>query len=249
MSLIKVGISGANGRMGKAIESMINLKSNKFELVARLTSSSTKEDVENSCQVCDVIIDFSKPGSLKNLMQFAEISSTNIVIGTTALESEHFQYIEAAARDVAIVYAPNTSLGANLLEDLSIRAASILNGYDAEIIEAHHKYKKDSPSGTALAIGKSIAKTRQIDFDANAVFDRSSKGLRQKDDITFSSIRGGGIFGEHEIMFAGDNEVISIGHKALSRDAFAEGAVFVASWVVDKAPGLYSMRDVLGLDK
>ena len=81
------------------------------------------------------------------------------------------------------------------------------------------------------------------------MFDRSSKGLRQKDDITFSSIRGGGIFGEHEIMFAGDNEVISIGHKALSRDAFAEGAVFVASWVVDKAPGLYSMRDVLGLDK
>lgn len=249
MSLIKVGISGANGRMGKAIESVINLRNNKFELVAKLTSSSTKDDVENSCQVCDVIIDFSKPGSLKHLMHFASTYSTKIVIGTTALESDHFQYIERAAKNIAVIYAPNTSLGANLLEDLSIRAANILNGYDAEIIEAHHKHKKDSPSGTALAIGKSIAKTRQIDFDANAVFDRCSRGLRQKDDITFSSIRGGGIFGEHEIMFAGDNEVISIGHKALSRDAFAEGAVYAASWVIDKAPGLYSMSDVLGLDK
>ncbi|MEM6338824.1 MAG: 4-hydroxy-tetrahydrodipicolinate reductase [Pseudomonadota bacterium] len=249
MSLIKVGISGANGRMGKAIESVISLKSDKFELVAKLTSSSTKSEVEKSCRACDVIIDFSKPGSLKHLMHFASKFSAKIVIGTTALEREHFRYIEEAAKNVAVVYAPNTSLGANLLEDLSIRAASILNGYDAEIVEAHHKYKKDSPSGTALAIGKSIAKARKIDFDANAVFDRCSRGLRQKDDITFSSIRGGGIFGEHEILFAGDNEVISIGHKALSRDAFAEGAVYAASWIASREPGLYSMRNVLGLDK
>lgn len=249
MSLIKVGISGANGRMGKAIETMVGSKNNNFELTAKLTSSSTKDDVESSCRVCDVIIDFSKPGSLKHLMHFAAKSSTNIVVGTTALESEHFQYMEEAAKDIAVIYAPNTSLGANLLEDLSVRAASVLNDYDAEIIEAHHKHKKDSPSGTALAVGKSIAKTRQIDFDASAVFDRCKRGLRQKDDITFSSIRGGGIFGEHEVIFAGNHEVITIGHRALSREAFAEGAVFAAFWIIGKAPGLYSMRDVLGLDK
>lgn len=247
MRLIKVGISGANGRMGKAIESIID-SNNHFALSAKLTSSSTKDDIKNSCLLCDVIIDFSTPGSLKNLMHFAANSSTNIIIGTTALESEHFQYIEAAAQKIAVVYAPNTSLGANLLEDLSIKAARILNDYDAEVIEAHHRNKKDAPSGTALAIGKCIANARKIDFDTNAIFNRSSKGLRQKDDITFSSIRGGGIYGEHEIIFAGDNEVVTIGHKALSRDAFAEGAVYAASWIIGKKPGLYSMRDVLGLD-
>lgn len=247
MSLIKVGINGANGRMGKAIESVISSKKDRFELVAKLTSSSTKEDIENSCKICDVIIDFSQPAGLKSLISAAIRSSTNILVGTTGLESEHLHYMELAAKDIAVIYAPNTSLGANLLEDLSIRAANILDGYDAEIIEAHHKHKKDSPSGTALAIGKSIAKTRQIDFDSNAVFDRCSQGLRQQDDITFSSIRGGGIFGEHKVIFAGDNEVITIGHSALSRAAFAEGAVFAASWLIGKKPGLYSMRDVLGL--
>ena len=247
MSLIKIGISGANGRMGKTIESLISSKKGRFELAAKLTSSSTKEDIENSCKICDVIIDFSQPTGLKALMHSAAKFPTNILVGTTGLESEHFRYIETAAKNIAVIYAPNTSLGANLLEDLSIRAASILNGYDTEIIEAHHKHKKDSPSGTALAIGESIAKTRHIDFDSNAVFDRYNKGQRQKDDITFSSIRGGGIFGEHKVIFAGDNEVITIGHSALSREAFAQGAVVAASWLIGKKPGLYSMRDVLGL--
>lgn len=246
MSLVKVGISGANGRMGNAIESVLDLKRSKFELSAKLTSSSTKKDIENSCRVCDIIIDFSRPEGLKDLMQFAAEFSTNILVGTTALEKEHFRYMEIAAKNIAVIYAPNTSLGANLLEELSIRAADMLHNYDAEIIEAHHRNKKDSPSGTALAVGKSIAKTRQIDFNSHAVFDRCSRGARQKDDITFSSIRGGGIFGEHEIIFAGDNEVITIGHKALSRRAFAEGAVFAAFWLVGREPGLYSMRDVLG---
>ena len=247
MSLIKLGISGAKGRMGKSIESVIN-SNNDFEVVARLISSSTKDDIENFCHMCDVIIDFSNPENLKDLMYFASKTSTNIVIGTTALKDKHFKYIEDAAKNISVIYAPNTSLGANLIEDLSIRAARILQNYDTEIIEAHHKHKKDSPSGTALSIGKSIAKTKQIDFDSNAVFDRNSRGPRRKNDISFSSIRGGGIFGDHDIMFAGDHEVITISHKALSRGAFAEGAVFAASWIVNKKPGLYSMRDVLGLD-
>lgn len=247
MSLVKLGISGANGRMGKAIESIIDSQKDKYHLAAKLTSSSTKEDVENSCRSCDVIIDFSQPAALKTLIDSAAKFSTNILVGTTGLESEHFRYIEEAAKDIAVIYAPNTSLGANLIEDLSIRAAKILVGYDAEIIEAHHKNKKDSPSGTALAIGKSIAKARQIDFDSNAIFDRCNKGQRQKDDITFSSIRGGGIFGEHKVIFAGDNEVITIGHSALSREAFAQGAVLSALWLIGKKPGLYSIRDVLGL--
>ncbi len=188
------------------------------------------------------------PESLEYLTKFAVEYSTSLVVGTTALEQEHFEYLENASKSIAVIYAPNTSLGAILLEYLSMRAAKILKDYDAEIVEAHHKHKKDAPSGTAIAIGKSIAKARNVDFDTNAVFDRHVQGLRKNDDISFASVRGGGIFGEHEIIFAGDNELVTVGHRALSRAAFAEGAVFAASWIVGKSPSLYSMRDVLGLD-
>lgn len=247
MSLIKIGISGANGRMGQAVELAIKSRDQKFDLVAKLTSASTKEDVKNACKISDVIIDFAKAESLEYLTLYASKYSTNLVVGSTGLEANHFEYLENAAKNTAVVYAPNTSLGANLLEDLSMRAAEILKGYDAEIIEAHHKHKKDSPSGTAIAIGKSIAKARDIDFNEKIVLDRSAKGLRQNNDISISSVRGGGIFGEHEVIFAGDNELFTIGHRALSRSAFAEGAVFAAAWVEGKANGLYSMRDVLNL--
>ena len=167
MSLIKVGISGANGRMGQAVESVIKTRDKKFELVAKLTSASTKEDVLNACKISDVIIDFAKPDSLEYLTHYASEHSTNLVIGSTDLEAKHFEYMHNAAKTTAVIYAPNTSLGANLLEDLSMRAAEILTGYDAEIIEAHHKHKKDSPSGTAIAVAKSIAKARNIEFDKN----------------------------------------------------------------------------------
>ena len=247
MSLIKVGISGANGRMGQAIESVITSRDQKFELVAKLTSTSTKEAVENACKLSDVIIDFAKSGSLEYLTHYASEHSTNLVVGSTALEAKHFEYLEKAAKNTAVIYAPNTSLGANLLEDLSMRAANILKGYDAEIVEAHHNHKKHSPSGTAIAIGRSIAKARNIEFAENVVLDRCARGVRKNNDIGISSVRGGGIFGEHEVIFAGDNELVTVGHRALSRAAFAEGAVFASSWVADKPPGLYSMRDVLGL--
>jgi 4-hydroxy-tetrahydrodipicolinate reductase len=247
MSLIKLGINGANGKMGKEILSVINSQQNNFKILAMLTSSSSVSDVETACKLCDVIIDFSQPEAIKNLTYFAAKHFTKIVIGTTGLKSEHFQHIESAAKDTAIIYAPNTSIGANILQDLAIRATRILKDYDVEIVEAHHRYKKDSPSGTAIAIGQSIAKAKQIDFAANAIFDRYNKGPRKKDDIAFSSIRGGGIFGEHEVIFAGEDELVTIEHKALSRRAFAEGAVKAALWIAKKTPGLYSMRDVLEL--
>jgi len=138
-------------------------------------------------------------------------------------------------------------LGANLIADLSARAATVLNQYDVEIVEAHHRFKKDAPSGTALMIGKKIADVKGIDFEKNAVFDRSAKGAREDNEMSFSSIRGGGIFGECEVIFAGQYEVVSISCRALSRDAFAEGALVAAKWLVNQKPGLYSMKDVLGL--
>jgi 4-hydroxy-tetrahydrodipicolinate reductase len=247
MSLIKVGINGANGRMGAAIETVVYSQSNRFALTSRLTSESLESDIKEACKNCDVIIDFSRASSLKNLTRFAAKYSANLLVGTTGLEKDHFEYIKDASKDIAIIYAPNTSLGANLLEDLSMKAAKILNNYDVEIVEAHHKYKKDSPSGTAIAISKAIANVKGLDFDQSAVFNRAGSGLRKEYDISIASVRGGGIFGEHEVIFAGDNELVTISHRALSRLAFAEGAVYAAAWLAKAPPAIYSMRDVLDL--
>ena len=248
MKLIKVGICGANGRMGQAIESLISTKLKQFEIVAKLNSSSQTSDLALAYNISDVMIDFSVPGNLKRITELSAEKSVPRIIGTTGLQPEHFEHINYAASKVAIIYAPNTSLGANLLEALSMMAAKVLDNYDIEILEAHHKHKKDSPSGTAIAIGKSIASVKKLDFNTHAVFDRVNKGLRKSDDISFSCIRGGGIFGEHQIIFASDNEIINIEHRALSRNAFAEGALYAASWIIGKKAGLYSMRDVLNLN-
>jgi len=246
--MIKVGISGASGRMGKVLQSVIK-SYNNCTLVSTLTSSSTQDDIKNACSTCDVIIDYSSPNSIKHLIQFSILESTNIIIGTTNLNSKHLNYIKDAAKEIAIVYAPNTSLGANLLNIISIKIAKILRDYDTDIIEAHHRYKIDAPSGTALEIGQSIANAREIKFDTHVVFDRYNRSARKKDDITISSIRAGGIYGEHEVLFTGDDEVISVNHRVLSRNTFAKGALYAALWIINKKPGLYSMQDVLFLDK
>lgn len=245
MSIIKVGISGVHGKMGSAVESAINSNNSHFKLIGRLNSASKKSDIKNFCQECDVIIDFSNPEVIKDIMYFASIFLTNIVIGTTGLKDEQLRYMKLVAKDIAIVHAPNTSLGACILEDLSKRVASVLENYDVEIIESHHKYKKDSPSGTAIQLGKAIAKTKNIDFKTHAVFNRYNNGLRKNNDITFSSIRGGGIIAEHKIIFAGDHETICIEHKALTRDIFVQGALSAASWIIGKKPGIYSMGDII----
>ena len=174
-------------------------------------------------------------------------SKTRLVVGTTGLQAEHFEYLKELSKHVAVLYTTNTSLGANLVAMLSAKAAQILQGYDIEITEAHHKHKKDAPSGTALMIGQRISDALDVDFNKAAVFDRANKGERQDGEIGFSSIRAGGILGENEVLFADENELITIGSRALSRGTYADGALFVARWLSDKKPGLYSMQDVLPL--
>lgn len=247
MSIIKIGLCGANGRMGKAILESITEKADKYVLGATLGSLHTESDLSEFCHQSDVIIDFSNTNSLKNLTQAAMDSKTRLVVGTTGLQPEHFEYLEALSKHVAVLYTTNTSLGANLVAMLSAKAAQILQGYDVEIIEAHHKHKKDAPSGTALMMGKRIAEALGEDLDKVAVFDRANKGERQAGEIGFSSIRAGGILGENEVLFADENELVTIGSRALSRGAYADGALFVARWLSGKKPGLYAMQDVFPL--
>ena len=247
MGVIKIGLCGSGGRMGIAIENLLQTKTERFILQEKLGSSHTEAEMIKFCKNSDVIIDFSNPDILKNLTKMAASYKTRIVVGTTGLKEKHFKYLEALSTQVAVLYAANTSLGANLVAILAAKSAKLLKEYDVEIIEAHHKHKKDAPSGTALMIGRKIADEINVNFKDHAVFDRAGKGVRHQGEIGFSSIRGGGIYGENEVIFAGENEVISVGCRALSRAAFADGALFAAQWISDKNPGLYSMQDALQL--
>lgn len=241
---IKIGIHGASGRMGTAVIQAVS-KNNNFTLAATFASSNEIAQLGDFCFACDVIIDFSTPFALAKLLENAISCNKNILIGTTGLSSDHFTLLEQAASSIAVLHAPNTSIGANLLIEMAGRLGKILANYDAEIVDLHHRHKKDAPSGTALAIGKTIATARSCKFDDVAVLDRMKKGARQDDEIGFSSLRAGGVWGEHEVLFASDSEVITIGARALSRSVFADGALLAAKWLFGKKPGLYSMQDVL----
>ena len=245
MGIVKVLLSGANGRMGLALESLINKEPKKFKLTSKFNRICMEktDNILKACKECDVIIDFSHPDNLKTLLEISQISNTPILIGTTGFTKKHMQYIENASSKIPVLYAPNTSIGANLIAELAAQITNSLKDYDIEILETHHKNKKDAPSGTALMIGKEIANAKNINFEDYAVFDRANKeSSRRQNEIGFSSIRAGSIFGEHEVIFAGENEVIKLSTCALSRDVFAEGALKVARWVAAQKAGLYSMK-------
>jgi 4-hydroxy-tetrahydrodipicolinate reductase len=173
-----------------------------------------------------------------------------MVIGTTGLGERHIELLEQAASEIPLVYARNMSVGVNVFMALVAEAARVLGtDYDCEIIEAHHRHKVDAPSGTALAVGEAIAEARGRTLDEVAVRARDGQtGPRVPDTIGFSVIRGGDIVGEHTAMFVAPEERVEFVHRAIDRRTFARGALRAARWVVGRAPGLYSMRDVLGFD-
>ncbi len=199
----------------------------------------------------DVLIDFSgHQGTAGNAPRIAAWGK-GWVIGTTGIGPEGRAAIEAASKKIPIVWAPNMSLGVNLLFALLEQAGRALKGkgYDVEIIERHHRRKKDAPSGTALGLGQAVARGLEVDLDAVAVHGRHGvvKEDRSAAEIGFHAVRGGDIVGDHTVMFAADGEVIELSHRATSRDTFAVGALRAAAWLSGRAPGLYSMRDVLGV--
>jgi 4-hydroxy-tetrahydrodipicolinate reductase len=230
---IRLTLFAPNGRMGKAIAKAVSENPN-FAI-----------DEEHG----DVLIDFSTPDALRGSLDRAVSAGIPILIGTTGLQPEHHAAIEEAAKSVAVIHAPNTSLGINLLRDLVEQAAARLGpDWDIEILEMHHRHKVDAPSGTALMLGKSAAEGRGSTLQELSRFDRISEHphAREPGTIGYASLRGGSVAGEHLVILATEGERIELGHRAESRMIFARGALAAARFLVGKPAGLYSMRDVIG---
>lgn len=226
---IRIALFAPNGRMGKAITIAIG------------------EDVSFTIDQDepDVLIDFSSPDALPSSLERASATNIPIVVGTTGLDETAGERIAEAAKRIAVLRAPNTSLGITLLAELVQRAASILGPeWDIEIAETHHRMKADAPSGTALLLGHAAARGRGTDLDGE--FGRSGTGLSRKEGaIGFAALRGGTVAGEHDVMFLGPKERIVLSHRAENRMIFAKGALAGARFLVGKPAGLYSMHDVI----
>ncbi len=198
----------------------------------------------------EAVLDFTAPAASVGHAGLAAQAEAVHVIGTTGLDAEQNAAIARAAKHATIVQAANMSLGVNVLLALVERAARTLDpDYDIEVVEMHHRYKVDAPSGTALALGRAAAAGRGVELDRVAQKVRDGvTGARRRGDIGFATLRGGDVAGEHTVVFAGDGERVELSHKASSREVFARGAVKAALWARAKPPGLYGMKDVLGLD-
>ena len=196
--------------------------------------------------ISDVLVDFSAPDALDATLDAARKARTPVVVGTTGLVDRHHHAIDAASRDIAILQTGNTSLGVAVLSALVSKAAATLGcEWDIEIVEMHHRMKTDAPSGTALLLGEAAAKGRGVDAAVLEVTDRA--GRRNVGAIGFASLRGGTVAGEHSVIFAGEQERLTLSHHAESRTIFARGAVMAAEWLIGRAPNRYAMNDVLGL--
>jgi 4-hydroxy-tetrahydrodipicolinate reductase len=242
---IRIAIAGAGGRMGRTLIEAVG-EAPGAELAAAF---DVDDDIEAALGKADCLIDFTRPeGTLKH-MEICRKRGVHMVIGTTGMTTEQKLVIQDTSRDIPIVFAPNMAVGVNLVFKLLDTAARILNeGYDVEIVEAHHRHKVDAPSGTALRMGEVVASALGRDLAECAVYGREGvTGERPGTQIGFATVRGGDIVGDHTVMFIGTGERVEITHKASSRMHFAQGALRAAQFLKGKTRGLYDMQDVLGL--
>ncbi|MDP1651183.1 MAG: 4-hydroxy-tetrahydrodipicolinate reductase [Rhodocyclaceae bacterium] len=245
MQKIRCAIAGANGRMGKALVEAVHAAPDAELAVA----FDIGDDVEAALASADCLIDFTRPEGTLQHLDICRRLGVHAVIGTTGFSAEQKKQIEAIARDIPVVFAPNMAVGVNAVFKLLDVAARILNeGYDIEVIEAHHRHKIDAPSGTALRMGEVVAAALGRDLAACAVYGREGHtGERPATQIGFSTIRGGDIVGDHTVLFAGTGERIEITHKSASRMSYALGSLRAARFLHERKSGLFDMQDVLGL--
>ena len=253
--MIKIAINGYNGKMGQVVAKIVATTFSDRASVAYgidIAEDTTGEipvyaGVNNipDALKADVIIDFSNPAALPSLLKYAVEKKIAIVVATTGLSKEDERLMQEASKKIPLFWSANMSLGVCLLKELAKKAAAFLGEtYDIEIVEKHHNRKLDAPSGTALAIADAINKSEGDKFCYE--YDRHSKRAKRKPtEIGISSVRGGNIVGDHEVIFAGQNEVIEITHKAMSRSLFADGAVKAAFYLKDKPAGFYDMDSLL----
>jgi 4-hydroxy-tetrahydrodipicolinate reductase len=267
MSQIRFAVAGSSGRMGRTLIEAIHqapdarlagaldvadspfLGKDAGELVGAPCGVAISDDMETTLSAVDCLIDFTRPEGTMRHLDVCRRRGVHMIIGTTGLTTEQKLAIQDASRDIPIVFAPNMAVGVNLVFKLLDTAARILNeGYDVEIVEAHHRHKVDAPSGTALRMGEVVAAALGRDLAACAVYGREGHtGERPASQIGFATVRGGDIVGDHTVLFAGTGERVEISHKAASRMPYALGAVRAARFLRDKSKGLFDMQDVLGL--
>lgn len=265
---MKIGIVGCAGRMGRMLVKAVHetegaelsagseqpgseFISQDPAVLAGLPASDLEimDDPAGVFALSDVVVDFTVPAATVTHARLADELGVALIPGTTGLDASQQAKIEQAATSVPIVQAANYSVGVNVLQILTEQAARMMGDeFDIEVLEMHHRHKVDAPSGTALALGQAAAKGRDVNLDDVAQRVRDGiTGERTRGDIGFATLRGGMVVGDHTVMFASDDERIELTHKASDRGLFAKGAIRAALWTEGKDPGLYSMRDVLGL--
>ena len=265
---MKIGIVGAAGRMGRMlIAEVLGVEGCQLAggteppgsgvlgqdlgllIGAAEQGLSIGDDTGALFKASDAVVDFTHPDATAAHAALSGETGVALIVGTTGLEAQHMEALGRAAAKAAVVQAANMSVGVNLLLGLTEQVAGALGDeYDIEIFEMHHRYKVDAPSGTALALGQAAAAGRGVDLNQVSKRGRDGNtGPRNPGDIGFAVLRGGDVAGDHTVIFAGDGERIELTHKAGNRSVFARGAVRAALWTTKQKPGLYSMRDVLGL--
>jgi len=244
LTTTRIGIYGSAGRMGRAIAEAIG-----EEGAALAGGADARDDPRPLAAAADVLLDFSAPAALDAHLAAARGAGTPILVGTTGLSIAHHDALDAAAREIAVLQTGNTSLGVTLLALLVREAAARLGSdWDIEIVESHHRHKVDAPSGTALMLGEAAAAGRGTPLSEVRVDSRAGLvGARSEGTIGFASLRGGSVVGDHEVVFAGEGERITLSHLAQDRGMFARGAVKAALWLAGRGPGRYRMGDVVGL--
>ncbi|MBI2061799.1 MAG: 4-hydroxy-tetrahydrodipicolinate reductase [Nitrospirae bacterium] len=266
--MIRLIVCGAAGKMGRRILALALQDPKRFRVVGAVerkghpdagkdigalagvptTGLALSADLGSVLGPAAVVVDFTRPDSAVNHARLCRTRKTPIVIGTTGIDGPQRRELQTYARAIPILLAPNMSAGVNVMFKLAADAAIRLAGYDAEIVETHHRHKVDAPSGTALRLGEAIAESRGVAFEKVARFERHGQiGARREGEIGVQSLRAGDVVGDHTVLFSGPGESIEITHRAHSRDVFAHGALRAAEWMAARKPGLYEMADVLGL--
>jgi 4-hydroxy-tetrahydrodipicolinate reductase len=251
----RIGVAGIAGRMGRLLAEEVvagggDLVGGIDRPGAEVTGVAVLRDISALAVAAEVVVDFTHASTVASHAAALAETGTAWVLGTTGLSAEEEAAVAEAAQRIPVMHSPNYAPGVNLVLALAERMAAALpaDGYDAEIVEMHHRQKVDAPSGTAIGLGRAVARGRGVDLDAVRESGRDGQtGARKPGAIGFAALRGGQVVGEHTLLFAGASEHIAITHRAFDRRAFAAGAVRAALWVAGRPPGLYSMMDVLGM--